>query len=279
VVVALVAGLSLAACGQASGYGQLIGVRAVPSPSPQASAIDTTPLVDSLNTELDWVNKTAPITDENSQFAAEFSSLLTIKQSERLAALQQLGDQIISTRLSAIAHVRWQILVLPLATSQKYEIIYLLDHATAGLNGMEAKIANDRLVDVTRADVKSVAGFRVYGLLLPQAHMLVAAFDLQNLVGIYSNEKVHLQATINADIAANIPIGNAQSDVNDLGAQIVLINQASAYAIAVLPGLTPSGYPGNRGTVTAVRNTLNAGSGNSQIAAGDVAAAKVALGL
>src|SRR5262249_16610173 len=128
VVVALLVG-ALSACGQPTGYGQLIGVRPVPTAAPVNVVIDTTALIHSLNGELDLANSTIAVTDESQQLAAQFNTLLTIKQSERLSALQALGAQIISTRLAAIAQVRRQVLALPLNSGQKYQIVYLLDSA------------------------------------------------------------------------------------------------------------------------------------------------------
>ncbi len=279
VVVALFVGLALTACGQPTGFGQLIGTRPVPSAAPVNVVIDTSALINSLNSELDLANSTTTITDESAQLAQEFNTLLTIKQSERLSALQQLGAQIISTRLAAIAQVRRQVLALPLNSSQKYQIVYLLDSATAGLHGMQAKISTDQLVDVARVDVKSVAAFRVYGLLLPQCHMLIAAYDLQHLISVYSNEKTTLQDAINKAVLNGTPYGSAQSNVNDLGAQISQISYYTSNAIAVLPYLTSAGYPGNRSTITAIRGQLNQASTASTNAANDVLAAKAALGI
>ncbi len=168
---------------------------------------------------------------------------------------------------------------LPLADGQKYQIVYLLDSAAGGLRSMQVKIAGDTLVDVARADVKKVAAFRVYGLLLPQCHMLIAAYDFQRLVGVYSTQMSTLQTQIDRAAAGGTPVPAAQAAVNDLGAQIVLINKYSTLAISVLPRLAPSGYPGNRGTVTAIRNELNAASTASTSASADVQAAKTALSI
>jgi hypothetical protein len=279
VVVALLVGLALTACGQPTGYGKLVGVRPVPSAVPGTSEIDTSSLVDSLNNELNALGNTPPITDENSSFAAEFSSLLTVKQSERLSALQELGSQIIKTRLAAIAQMRRQVLALPLDPAAKAQIVYLLDSASGRLNAMQVTIASDRLVDVARADVKVVATFRIYGLLLPQCHMLVAAYQFKSLVTTFTTERSNLQDSLNKANAAGNPVGNAQSLLNDLGAQTAVINAYASNAIAVLPGLTAAGYPGNRGTVVSIRNQLTAASTAAGNAQNDIIGARAALGI
>ena len=91
------------------------------------------------------------------------------------------------------------------ATTDRWNITYLLDAAAAQLRAMRIKITKDLLVDQARADVTNVAAFRVYGLLVPQVHMLIAAYELRQLLSDYTAEEHSLEQQINSTVlGANV---------------------------------------------------------------------------
>jgi hypothetical protein len=281
VAVVLALAATVAGCGQPSASGPVIGVRPATSPNSEYFELDPASIADSLHNQLSLANDTNPITGENKLAKGELpiDSLLTLKQSERLSALQQLGNTIIQDRLTAIAALRSQVLTLPPSPGGHKETVKLLDSATAALHAMQVKIARDQLVDQARADVTAVAALRVYGLLLPQVHMLITAYDLERLAGIYTSQQAALQQDIDNAAAAGAANAPAQQAVDDLAAQITIMNRVSRSAMQVLPGLTASGYPGNRQQLADISANLKAARSASDQAANDILQAKIDLGV
>ncbi len=279
-IVLVCAALMSAACGHPTANGPVIGVRPLVNEGAAASEFDVTSISNALSNQLSLVNDASAIPGENKIAKGELpiDSTLTVKQSARLGALQQLGQILVDNRLAAIAAVRRQVLADPLMSAgEKAQLTYLLDRATADLNAMQVKIARGLLVDQARAEVTGVAAFRVYGLLVPQVHLLIAAYQTQHLVSIYSSQQSTLQQQINTKGAAGGQTGHAQLAINDLSAQIAIMSRDSWYALAVLPGLTAAGYPGNKQVLANARHDLNAAGNAGSVAASDVILAKADL--
>ena len=271
--------LLAAGCGQPTANSQVIGVRPVPHQTPSAAQLDAAAIAATMSEELAAANATQAIPAEDLLALGELpiDSTLTLKQLEQLGGLQQLGQIIIQNRLTVIASLRSQVVANKhMATTDRWNITYLLDAAAARLRAMRVKITKDLLVDQARADVTNVAAFRVYGLLVPQVHMLIAAYELRQLLSDYTAEEHSLEQQINsAVLGANV--GGARAALNDMLAQLPVMDQTSRSALYLLQGLSSSGYPGNKQRLRMANSYLDRGQAASKRAANDALAAKTAL--
>ena len=272
------AGLLLAACGQPEGV--LIGVRPHTEVAAVTATFDSSVLAAAINAQLAEYDQLAPIEDSLARGELPLDSTLTLKQRERLATLQEAGFSYIKDRLDALAGVRGQVVSDPSMQSwQKGNLMALLDGASATLSQLRVKIERDLLVDQARADVARIPRLRVYGLLLPEARLLMTGYQLQRLAVVYARQRASLQQAVNTAQANGRDVTVAQRAVNDIAIRVNTVSQESASGLAQLQGLSVAGYPGNKPYLLSARRYLTAGKFASDQAARDVAAARAALGL
>jgi hypothetical protein len=262
VALAWIGLLLISACGQPTANDSVISVRPTPVPSAETGRVsfDATGLGADLKAQLDYASSLTGINGDNylALGLLALDSTLTFKQTERLIFLQQLGQGDIDQRLNALAVLRNQV-VADGTIPQKGVLTNILDSTSAALLSMRATIGSDQLVDKTRADIIKIATLRTYGLVLPQVHMLIAAYQIQHLAAIYSGQILGLKDRIVVAASQGINVTRAVNAERDLEAQIGIMNRASYLAIVTLPNLSAAGYPGNKGTVLMVRNNLTAG--------------------
>jgi hypothetical protein len=283
IALALLGLFLISACGQPTANDTSIGVRpGLPGTGPIAITFDPASLNSLLTGQLDAVKSLDSIAGDNYLAVGllALDSTLTLRQTERLIALQSLGQSVIDQRLKAIGDLRAQVAGDPsMSWSQKGRPIQILDSAAAALQSMRLTILGDQLVDKTHADIVKVATVRVYGLVLPQVHMLVAAYQMARLAAIFSNEVITLRDQIVVAASTGRSVAVAVAAVNDLTAQIGTMNRASYLAIVTLPNLTAAAYPGNKGTLLMVRRNLTSGKYAGSQGSADASRARASLGL
>ncbi len=270
-----------AACGQPAANGTVIGIR--PSTDvTQPAPVDLTAMNTLLADELAQSNNTAAIPGEDWIALGELpvDLTLTTKQLERLYLLQKLGEEIIHQRLTALSRMRAQVSRDSLMSDyQRSTLLYLLDGATYNLKAAQVKIARELLPDQARADVTSVAAFRVYGLLLPKAHLLLAAYQTQQLSTLYSDLRTRYQQQLRLGLLSPAATAAAQALIDDLSAQANAMGSYSTYALGLLFWLDPSGYPGNKSTLRAARQAVSQAQVASDRATNDLAQLKAYIHL
>jgi hypothetical protein len=275
-------GLLLTACGQPTGNGKVIGVRPIPSPGPISTFLDPASVDAALTLQLSEADSAQAIPGGSPGINGELpiDTQLTLRQLESLITLQQLGTVIIQTRLADIAKVRNEVMIDRLTNSyQKYLITSRLDSTAAGLHAAQVKLAKDVVVDQARLDITAVGAFRIHGLILPQAHELIAAYDLVQLAGIYGNERASLQNRIYTSGITGAAAVAAQNAVDDLSRQVSSLNSSGSYAAYLLQGLTVAGFPGNKGGLLRARQLVAGAKGANDKASIDAAQARAALGI
>jgi hypothetical protein len=273
------AALLLTACGQQTASAPVIAVRAQAATSPVQPTIDASAIAAEFASQLADSTNVQPI-GEDKLAAGELpiDSVLTLRQSERLTSIQILGFSLVSQRETSIARVRSQVLADPaVSASEKYALIAVLDTASAAVSQMGVTIANDQLVDKAHSDVRRLAALRIEGFVLPQARLLLGANDLVRLSTLFAAEQVTLQQQIYTAEAFGKNATASQAAVNDLGVRITDMKRASAQALALLQGLTVSGYPGNKGLLISARHALDAGNVAAVQGNNDAARARAAL--
>ncbi len=280
VALAWVGLLLISACSPTTANDSAIGVRPTPVPSPTTGRVPFDPagLNAALQAQLNDAASASAIQGDDylALGLLPLDSTLTFKQTERLIFLQQLGQGIIDQRLNAITVLRNQVVADgAIGWPQKGVLTNILDSTSAALLSMKAAIGSDQLVDKTRADIIKIATVRTYGLVLPQVHMLIAAYQIQHLAAIYSGQILGLKDRIVVVASQGVNVTRAVNAERDLEAQIGIMNRTSYLAIATLPNLSAAGYPGNKGTVLMVRNNVTAGKYAASQAGVDAANARV----
>jgi hypothetical protein len=136
-------------------------------------------------------------------------------------------------------------------------LLSMLYGVKAQLDGLAAKIAYDSLPDVLRSDVTSIGpSTRVAGLILPMTHLAIAGGgelrELNDLAARYQQ----LRSAV-AGVAGSNPNHSLEiARLADLSASIAVARQIVESEVRAVMSLSPSGFPSNKATVTAVRNAL-----------------------
>jgi hypothetical protein len=289
VVVALVTAASLLSVGR---FDQpvtdpVIGVRPMTSTpvsdtlTPSQYFALSNSISNSIDAQLALIETTQPIPGGDHPVDGELpiETLLTLKRLETMGGLQDLGQTVITKRLVAIDEVRSQVLQVRISYGVRAEILGLLDQATANLQQMQIKIARDLLPDQVRSDVKAIAALHVLVVALPQARLFVAAAQVQNHASLTATQQQNFQTQIYQYGANGVDISRAQNDLYDMSRQIGIMQSYSSSAMGILPGLTPSGYPGNKGIIYRARALLVTAKVAMQAADNDYRDARASLGL
>jgi hypothetical protein len=278
-VVVCCAAVVMVGCGQQSASAPVIGVRSQNAAAAGAGTFDVSPIAAEFAAELAADTNVQAI-GEDKLAAGELpiDSVLTLRQSERLANEQLLGSKLVSQRLNDIAKVRAQVNADPaISYSQRSYTLGLLDTSAAAVAQMGVTIARDQLVDQAHIDVRRLAALRVDGLVLPLARKLVAAYDLARLAASYASQHDSLQQQIYTAEAFGKDASASQGYVNDLARQVAAMNRASANALADVQGLTPAGYPANKPAMNSARLALAGGQAAADQAAYDAGRARALL--
>jgi hypothetical protein len=289
VVVALVTAASLLSVGRFDQpvVAPVIGVQPIgPAPAPGALTDDQyANLVRSITTTVDEqlaaIATTDPIAGGDQPINGELpiETILSLKRLEALGTLQDLGQAVLTKRLAAIDGLRGQVDQIRISYGLRAEILGLLDQASSNLQQLQIKIGRDQLPDQVRSDVKSVEALHVFVVALPQARLFVAAAQVQNHASLTATQEQNFQTQIYGFGSNGVDISRAQNDLYDMNKQIAIMQSYSSSAMGILPGLTPSGYPGNKGIIYRARALLVTAKVAMQAADADYADARASLGL
>lgn len=289
VVVALVTAASLLSVGRFDQpvVAPVIGVQPIaPAPAPGALTEDQSQKValaitQTVEAQLGVIGKTEAILGGDQPINGELpiETILSLKRLEALGTKQDLGQAILTKRLAAIDGLRGQVDQIRISYGLRAEILGLLDQASSELQQLQIKIARDQLPDQVRSDVKSVEALHVFVVALPQARLFVAAAQVQNHAGVSAAQQVNFQAQVYQYGANGVDVTRATNDLNDMSRQIAIMNSYSSSAMGILPGLTPAGYPGNKGIIYRARALLVTAKVAMQAADADYADARASLGL
>jgi hypothetical protein len=260
------AALLLAGCARQEGSA-VIGVPPQPDISPASPApFDPSSIEVGLAQQLADSTASLPVIQEQALAAGQLpiDTLLSARQQERWAVFVSTGLAQVDQRLAALASTRSRVLSDPLVSYyQKATITSLLDSARARVIQMQAKIGNDQLVDQTRVDVRNLAKLYIFGLVLPQAKLMLAAYQLSQLGYIYANQVANpqhgLQQQVNNAQSLGCDITTAQAYVNDLSAQSAALRYDGNIMLGDVQSLNAAGYPGNKYLLKSAHGPQNAG--------------------
>ena len=216
------------------------------------------------------------------------TSVTALIRSEAFTSLQTTGAKEIAKRQgyvnALIGDVRADAYlngVTLSGSSLSATLLSMLYGVNAQLDGLGSSIANDSLPDVLRNDVTSIGpSTRVAGLILPMTHLAIAGGGELRELNDLATRYQQLQSAV-AGVAGSNPNHSLEvARLADLSASIAAARQVVESAVAAVMSLSPSGFPANKATVTAVRNalvSLRSPSGKLFEAKADVAAINALL--
>jgi hypothetical protein len=170
-------------------------------------------------------------------------------------------DAAISRRLNDLGSVKGRVDVAAHVTAaDRTALDAEIGAAVTGLTQLRGTID----ADTTRAKLAGdcrliVTNFRVYLVLIPKAHMVVAADRVDAAADALNRLAGRLHERITTARAKGRNVTSAQGFVGDIGVKV----QAATSAVSGVPSsllpLLATGYPGNRQKLIDAKASLNAG--------------------
>jgi hypothetical protein len=185
----------------------------------------------------------------------------TVRQQDRLTRVRQRGDNELSRRITALTNQVGRIQDMKRLTSdQKTSFTNQIQAEITSLQTLKAKIDADTDLTTLLADVQSIVqSYRVFALFMPKIAILAHADRLMSVDADMGTISTKLQDRITRASTAGKDVSAVNNLMTDRAAKLTDANTQAQNAInAVLP-LDPSGYPGNKTTLTNARDMLKTG--------------------
>jgi hypothetical protein len=186
------------------------------------------------------------------QLQAQINALAsdgTLIAAERMTALKALGAQAVATRVAFVQKLIRDVQADPLlpgtsvaGQSVPLTLIARLQTVEASLKALGAKIAADALISVLRADIVSAASSsRVYGLVSPMTHIVIAAGDVIHTANDLNRQSQLLFTQITTGSSGDPNYASEVSLSNQLQSVIRSALAVAATAIQQVESLQASG--------------------------------------
>jgi hypothetical protein len=172
--------------------------------------------------------------------SASTSAPMTALQ-KRINTAKERADQEIQRRINSLNELTARIQeMIKLSAEQKSALRASINAQITALNDLKNKIAADTELEVLKEDIKSItSSYRIYLLIIPQAHIMVAAEKLKVAADASTALATKLSARIDSDGAAGKDVSKEKTALADMQEKIAdAIVQADA-AISLVAGLTP----------------------------------------
>jgi hypothetical protein len=136
-------------------------------------------------------------------------------------------------------------------------LLSMLEGVNARLQQMAVTVATDSLPDVLGSDVRNIGpSTRVLGLIQPMTHLAVAGGDMLRELNYLASQYPTLQARV-AGVPSSDPNKSMEvARLNGLAGAMSSARQTLISGIGAVLSLTPSGYPGNKTTISTVRDAF-----------------------
>ena len=144
-----------------------------------------------------------------------------------------------------------------LTSTDRSTLLSKLSSSKTGLQALDTKIQGDTDGTTLHNDLQSiVTAYRIYVLVAPQVHIVVASDRIAALVALGNSIAAKIQAKIDAAKGNGKDVKAVQAALDDMKRQLAdamaAINGVADEVIA----LTPSGYPGNRSMLLNARSSI-----------------------
>ena len=204
---------------------------------------------------------------ESASVAADLNALNSIRSlndAEAIDALVATADKQIAKRLGYISALiadvqadRYLSGIDVSGRSLSQSLISILDGVSSRLETLGGNIASDQLASQLRSDVLSIGpSSRVYGVYEPMAHLAIAGGDELVELNTLAGQEPQLEAQVASGIGTDANYAAESAALRDMSASIAAGRTIAGANIVEVLRMTPSNYPGNKTTVTAVRSAL-----------------------
>ena len=176
----------------------------------------------------------------------------------RMTLLKERGHLAIQRRLNELDRLTALVNgATHLTSSDRSTLLSKLSSDRSGLQSLDTKIQGDTDGRTLRNDLASiVTGYRIYVLVAPQVHIVVASDRIAAFVSLGNTIAAKIQAKIDAEKGNGKDVKAAQAALDDMKKQLADASAAVAGVASSVIALTPSGYPGNRTTLLDARSSI-----------------------
>lgn len=165
-----------------------------------------------------------------------------------------------------------------LTSSNRSTLLSKLSSDTSGLQSLDTKIQGDSDATTLRRDLASiVTAYRIYVLVAPQVHIVVASDRIAAFVALGDSIVSKIQSKIDTAKAGGKDVKAAQAALDDMKKELADAAAATEGVASNVIALTPSGYPGNRATLLSARSSILTARAHLVTARADAHAAVSAL--
>lgn len=177
------------------------------------------------------------------------------KQTERMAKIISKANQEIDRRITELNKLIEQVGNMKRVSAQeKASLASMVQTQIADLNSVKTKIDADTDIETLRTDVKSITiSYRIYALVIPRGHILVAADRLRMIANMMSETAIKLETRISTAKTAGKDVAALESALADLKTKIADALTQAAAAESTVALLTP-----DLGDATQMKNNKNA---------------------
>jgi hypothetical protein len=176
----------------------------------------------------------------------------------RMTLLKDRGHLAIQRRLNELG--RLTVLVngaRHLTPANRSALLSKLSSDRNGLASLDTKIQGDTDAATLKADLASiVTAFRIYVLVAPQIHLVVATDRVVAFVTIGDTVARKIQAAIDTAKVNGKNVAAAQAALNDMKKELQVASAAIDGVASEVITLAPSGYPGDRVTLLSARSSI-----------------------
>jgi hypothetical protein len=198
----------------------------------------------------------------------------------RLAAVQGRCVAAIDARLGQLRGLTAAITAAPnLTTGHQASLTDILSASTSGLTTLKTTIKADTDLATLQGHCQDiVTGFRIYALVTPQVHLVIAADDLTSAADRLSQLADRIAQAITAAKAKGLDTTQAEAALAEMRSEVAAGKAAASGIVGNVLGLTPADYNANPKVLAPSRAALASARGHLRNAAQDGAQAVKALG-
>ncbi len=180
------------------------------------------------------------------------------RKDTRMGMMGSNADKEIDRRIAALNRVATRVNAMKrISAEQKATLLSQIQIATSNLNALKVKIDADTDPATLKADKQSiVTSYRVFLLLIPKVEIMAHADISLQLASQMAADNATIQAKIDAAKTGGKDVSALTALLTDRTAKITDAQAKAQSAIDSVAALTPEGYPANKPTLLAGRDTL-----------------------
>jgi hypothetical protein len=179
--------------------------------------------------------RTRPVQTASTSLGAEISIQARIGNAKDRAFRE------IDRRIAALKGILTRVQAMVRLTSeQKVSIGDSLQNQVDALTELRAKISADSDLETLKSDIKSIAsGYRIYLLIIPQAHISIAADRLKWVVESETQLATKLKVRIDSATSSGTDASAAEALYTDMQVKIADANAQADAALSIIANLKP----------------------------------------